>query len=144
MLQGRTGTAGAHSRRSCARMPQWRTCAALVLVLRNRIKSKSQFFFSGKSNRILKSANRWVTITNCGHFHFNSFKQVSVDDVKIHIKAAPSKQCALDPRSTWLIKKCSDLISRLITNIINASISTENFPTTWKTAIIKPLIKKLN
>ena len=67
-------------------------------------------FIEKKVNDI-HEATSWTSapqFTNCGNFHFNSFKEVSVDDVKIHIKAAPSKQCALDPGPTWLIKKCSD------------------------------------
>ena len=81
--------------------------------------------------------------TNCGSFYCNSFKEVSVEEVKIYIKAAPSKQCALDPGPTWLIKKCSDLLSPFITNIINASISMGHFATTWKLPLSNHLVKKL-
>ena len=65
VLHGRMGAAVAHSRCWCARMPSWRTHASRALFLRNWIESKSRFF-SGKSNRVLKSVNRQITIVKTG------------------------------------------------------------------------------
>ena len=44
-------------------MPPWRTLAARVIVLRNRIEI-AIFFWKIESNRVLKSVNRRVTIYN--------------------------------------------------------------------------------
>ena len=52
----------------------------------------------------------------------------------------------LNPRPTRLIKKCSDSLSPTITihERHHHMMSIRHFPTTWKTANIKPLIKKLS
>ena len=55
------------------------------------------------------------------------------DDVRLHIAAAPSKHCALDPGPTWLIKKCGDVLAPFITDIFNGSITTGHFSIAWKT-----------
>ena len=53
-----------------------------------------------------------------------------------------SKHCALDPRPTWLIKLCGDVMLPFITDIFNTSVPTGHSSTVWKTAVIKPLINK--
>ena len=66
-------------------------------------------------------------LTNCVHFNLTTFEIVCVDDVRLHIAAAPSKHCALDPGPKWLIKKCGDVLAPFITDIFNGSITTGHF-----------------
>lgn len=58
------------------------------------------------------------------------------------IKDLPSKTCELDPIPTTLLKDCLDVLIRPITDIINMSIESGTVPTSFKQAIVRPLIKK--
>ena len=53
-----------------------------------------------------------------------------------------SKLCKIDPMPTTLLKKVLPSVIRLITSIVNSSITKGIFAMTWKTAIICPLLKK--
>ena len=50
--------------------------------------------------------------------------------------------CDLDPFPSTLIKSHSSAISPMITKIINQSLWSSHVPTSLKTAVIKPLLKK--
>ena len=56
---------------------------------------------------------------------------------KIILKA-PCKACELDP----ILKTCLDSVPTTITTIINLSLSTSVVPTSFKGAIVRPLLKK--
>ena len=49
--------------------------------------------------------------------------------------------CALDPIQTSLLFRCLDGILPTLTQIINTSILSGQFPTNMKNAIVKPLQK---
>ena len=55
---------------------------------------------------------------------------------------SPDKSCELDPIPTWLLKKCIDVLLPLVTSIINMSLSTNQVPLDFKSARIRPLLKK--
>ena len=67
---------------------------------------------------------------------------VDAETVVSLIKAAPSKQCLLDPLPTCLLKNCASLLAPYIIVIINSSLTVGSFPTSWKHAILSPLLKK--
>ena len=71
-----------------------------------------------------------------------SFRTVTNDEICQLIQSAPDKQCELDPIPTSLLKKCIHLLAPAITNIVNLSLDTGNFPHAFKQSIITPLIKK--
>ena len=50
----------------------------------------------------------------------------------------------LDPIPTWLLHECINEALPLITRIINLSLKLGNMPESLKTAIITPLLKKLD
>ena len=58
------------------------------------------------------------------------------------ILAAPSKTCALDPAPTHIVKSVASTISPVIQKIIYLSLAQSKVPTGFKTAIVKPLLKK--
>ena len=58
------------------------------------------------------------------------------------ILKAPGKSCELDPLPSWLLKECVDELSQVGTSIVNASLNHANVPLSFKTALIKPLLKK--
>ena len=47
-----------------------------------------------------------------------------------------------DPISTWLLKQCLDELAPLVTAIINQSIESCSVPKSFKSAWIRPLLKK--
>ena len=53
-----------------------------------------------------------------------------------------TKQCELDSIPTFLLKLCFDELGPTITNIINFSLSEGIFPSSFKQAIVHPLLKK--
>lgn len=50
--------------------------------------------------------------------------------------------CALDPFPTALVKSNLHAISPLITKVINHSLRAGHVPSTLKTAVIRPFLKK--
>ena len=52
------------------------------------------------------------------------------------------KAIGLDNVSARILKLCSPFIAHVITYICNLSIKSNTFPDAWKTAKIKPLLKK--
>jgi hypothetical protein len=70
------------------------------------------------------------------------FTPASVDEVRKIILKAPCKACELDPIPTTLLKTSLDSVTTTITTIINTSQSTYVVPTSFKRAIVRPLLKK--
>ena len=70
------------------------------------------------------------------------FQPATVVEITKIITHLPNKQCDLDPLPTFLLKKCLSVLAPTITNIINLSLSTGEFPSNFKQSIITPLIKK--
>ena len=43
---------------------------------------------------------------------------------------------------TWLIKRCSDVLTPVITQLLNLSLLEGHVPAPWKNAVVKPMLKK--
>ena len=56
--------------------------------------------------------------------------------------SASNKQCLLDILPTSILKDCFDVLGPVITNLVNQSLSSGIFPSTFKRAIVHPLLKK--
>ena len=67
---------------------------------------------------------------------------VTADEVAKLIGAAPCKTCSLDPIPTCLVKEMRGLLSPFISLLFQKSLSTDLFPTEFKEAIVRPLLKK--
>ena len=52
------------------------------------------------------------------------------------------KTCSLDPIPTWLVKEMRGLLSPFISLLFQKSLFTGLFPTEFKEAIVRPLLKK--
>lgn len=74
----------------------------------------------------------------------DSFKTKTEQEIINIVKAAKAATCASDPIPTRLIKENIDLLCPTITKIVNASLQTATFDSTWKEALLTPLIKKPN
>ena len=53
-----------------------------------------------------------------------------------------SKSCTLDPIPTWIIRDAKNELLQTITDIINASLRSSEEPTSMKSAVVTPLLKK--
>ena len=66
----------------------------------------------------------------------------SEEDMRRVIVASPTKSCTLDPIPTFLLKESLDVLLMYVTAMVNASLRDGCLPTSQKTAIITPLLKK--
>ena len=73
----------------------------------------------------------------------NSFQSILERDVEKRIKKLPSKSCELDPMPTTLFKSVVDVVTPVITHIINMLLLSGEFYKNLKVAHLKPLIKKM-
>jgi hypothetical protein len=67
---------------------------------------------------------------------------VTVDEVEKLIGSALNKTCQLDPAPTWLIKDMCGLLSPFIVLLFDKSLATGCFPSEFKQAVVRPLMKK--
>lgn len=73
---------------------------------------------------------------------FNELTPASEQEISKLISKSANKSCELDPIPTWLVKECSVELVPIITKIVNASLNTGKVPTSYKSARIRPLLKK--
>jgi len=73
------------------------------------------------------------------HFH-----PVSADQVKEVLLHMPKKSCELDPIPVSLFFECIDELVPIITDIMNTSLASGTVPSTFKHALVTPLLKKSN
>ena len=73
---------------------------------------------------------------------FDSFKEVSDEEIQKAIMKSPTKSCLLDPWPTFLVKECLDILVPSITKLVNCSLSKGVVPVDFKKAVVTPLIKK--
>ena len=70
------------------------------------------------------------------------FKALEEKDVHRVIMSLRTKTCELDPVPTTIFKMLLPKILPLITKIVNLSLCQGQFIRDWKTAIVRPLLKK--
>lgn len=72
----------------------------------------------------------------------SSFTPLTIEDTLKLLADSPSKQCSLDPAPTWIIKGCILSLAPLLTEILNRSLVDGCFPSSHKSALVYPLLKK--
>ena len=72
------------------------------------------------------------------------FQPVTTIEVHKLILSTPNKSCDLDPIPTTLVKQCCAELLPIITNTINGSLMSGVFPSDYKVALVRPIIKKSN
>lgn len=71
-----------------------------------------------------------------------SFRQINTEELQLAIgKIDHHKKWGIKNVSSFLFKKCIDILFFQFKHILNNSISTSIFPTKWKHAIITPIWK---
>ena len=73
-----------------------------------------------------------------------SLKSLSFQDVHGVIMQLSSGSCKLDSIPTWLVKLYLPQLVPSITRIVNLSLQEDRVPDHWKTALLKPKLKKLS
>jgi hypothetical protein len=73
-----------------------------------------------------------------------AFTPISEEAIRKIILSQANKSCESDPIPTSLLKSCLDDLLPIVTRIVNLSITSGQFPEIYKTAIVKPLLKKDN
>ena len=73
---------------------------------------------------------------------FGSFKAITEDETYSIIMNLAKKSSALDPIPTPLLVKCIDVLLPVITKMVNISLESGHFPSAWKEALVRPILKK--
>lgn len=71
-----------------------------------------------------------------------SFSPATEEEVKKYIQQSANKSCELDPLPTWLLKSCINELLPTLTKIVNISLENADVPKSFKTARVRPLLKK--
>ena len=72
----------------------------------------------------------------------DQFSEVSEEDILKVVMSMQTKSCELDPLPAQIFKKFIKELTPVITHVVNASIGSCIFPIDWKSALVKPLLKK--
>ena len=70
-----------------------------------------------------------------------SFIPATLTEIYKLISASESKQCPLDSIPTFLLKLCFNELGPIITNLVNLFFSERIFPSSFKQALVQPLLK---
>ena len=106
-------------------------------------------FFMDKIKGIWNSLEHHLIyhLNSSGHIksRLTEFNNIPEDDIKNTISRMVTKSCELDPLPISVFKKAAEngKFLNIITRIVNLSLNKGQFASTWKTAIIRPLLKKL-
>ena len=110
-------------------------------------------FFHTKINKVHQSIledlssydETTISFTPCSNnLSFSTFSEFTDDQIVEIIKAMPNKFCSLDIFPPWLIKECLEILMPFFKTIVNSSLRDGVFPSKYKVAHIKPLLKKSN
>ena len=71
-----------------------------------------------------------------------SLSPVTVQEVIKLLGRLPAKHCSLDPVPTWLVKRLTEHIAPVISQLCNASLQSCSLPASQKHAVVQPRLKK--
>ena len=107
-------------------------------------------FFSEKIKKIQRSIDdddSYPTSNQSddGHLNFEPLSHLdpaTEDEVLKTILRSPNKSCSLDHIPTWFLKENVYHLVPVLTKIINSSLQSGIFPSSLRSAVIRPLLKK--
>ena len=73
---------------------------------------------------------------------FTSFKEISETDLEAIIMQLPNKSSAMDALPLWLFKMCLPELMPIVHFIVNESLKSGTFPSAFKSAAVRPSLKK--
>ena len=103
-------------------------------------------FFQNKILQIRKLFNgieQYDAITDTSVPLLRKFTPLTEQKGTLIIKQMKTKTCELDDLPTNILKRILPRVALLITKIVNTSLNNGDFSTKWKTAVVRPLIKKI-
>ena len=74
----------------------------------------------------------------------NSFNTCTTKEISKILSKMEFKTCELDPLPTWIIQQHREDFLEFLCTLCNRSLQSGIFPDSWKTAILRPLLKKPN
>ena len=74
----------------------------------------------------------------------SDFELISMSDLTKMVMAARCTTCSVDPLPAWVVKELWSTLGHYVLTIMNSSLSTGIFPACFKSAVVKPLLKKPN
>ena len=104
------------------------------------------YFFIGKIENIRDKSNGYTLyspIENNTIGKLLEFKPLSTEEIRKIIGKMQSKLCELDCLPTHILKDHIDTWIPILTKIVNLSLDRGVFSEDWKTAILRPLLKKV-
>ena len=99
-------------------------------------------FFVEKIEAMRRSTGHSPATTKLPPATFDGFQELSVDEVHKFIASSKSKSCSLDSTPMSVLKECLPELLPFITAMCNESLLEGHFPSSQKSAIVSPVIKK--
>ena len=90
----------------------------------------------------LNSANAVLDAGGSCSSSFITFQPVTEEELRKAIVSSNVTTCSVDPIPTPLLLNSVDILLPVLTDIVNESLSLGRFPEVFKTAAVKPLLKK--
>ena len=110
-----------------------------------QLAGESASLFLDKIEKIrlqFQNTDQYILEVNASVPRLQDLLPLSNEDIEREILSMSNKTCELDAIPKYLIKDILPAVLKSITQIVNMSLTTGTFPLDWKTAIIRPLIKK--
>ena len=108
-------------------------------VTNRRIKLEAENSFKSANVFVKHMENDFQTRSR-----FDKFKMVTLEETKKLISKMVPKSCELGHIPTWVIKENINLFAPIIMDMINASLLKTEFPMSSESALVRPLLKKIN
>lgn len=70
------------------------------------------------------------------------FSTPTIAAVTAMVRSSPNKQCQTDPLPMWLLKDSIDTLAPFLTSLLAKSLTSGEFPSSWKHAIVRPHLKR--
>uniref|UniRef100_A0A803JVT7 Reverse transcriptase domain-containing protein n=1 Tax=Xenopus tropicalis TaxID=8364 RepID=A0A803JVT7_XENTR len=67
---------------------------------------------------------------------------ITESEVSQLLRSSPPTTCSLDPMPSSLLKQCAPALTPALTHIFNSSLASGTFPSLFKQACVKPILKK--
>ena len=102
-------------------------------------------FFIGKINKIrddLDNHEKYTPYSLTAVPSLEEFEPLQEIEVIKIVKAMATKSCEMDVLPTTLLKDNLDHLIGLLTKLVNTSLEQGVYAKSWKTAIVRPLLKK--
>src|SRR6201996_8073180 len=108
-------------------------------------------FLNFFNNKIVRLRSSITSTTSSPHIlppspppPLNCFFPVTNEEVRKLILSSNNSTCSLDVLPTWLIKSCIEALLPPITTLLNLCLTEGSFPSSFKHALVTPLLKKSN